>query len=491
MMRRPYLSLPFVLIAIMELSSTSRLAAQTDLRGQVNRRSAEEVSVLLEALDDDDERIRSLATERLLEMGADAVPSLRIALRNGNPRVYPATYRLLAKIGQKGVPVLIEGLTNQNVLVRVEAADALSGMGKEAIPELCKVLRCGALTDCSDTGDYVSQNAQETAVVRRFTLQQDPQLRREYKQADLRRETAKVLGSIGEESENAVAAIPVLVETLNDNHENVRVAAGESLQNIGKAAIPALREVLMSDNSSARYTATCALGVIGQEIAEVAPVLGEATKHEDLRVRIAAVDALSLANVPLVRTEAAKVPDGVYSDTVTAIINSDIVTKEIDEVAKVILKESGMVVPMLGDSVTDPNKRVRLLTVLAVSRFGEVAAGAERRATDANVEIVVKDVKEAAKEIVTKANSAAPNLSDEDKDAMAVLIDAALRETVEKALHEAVEVNRSVRVAAEQVLHKAAKDRDAFVSIAATRALRKLAPQIPVQPAASEKGSPP
>lgn len=198
-----------------------------------------------------------------------------------------------------------------------------------------------------------------------------------------------------------------------------------------------------------------------------------------------------MANVPLVRTEATKVPDGVYSDTVTAIINSDIVTKEIDEVAKVILKESGMVVPMLGDSVTDPNKRVRLLTVLAVSRFGEVAAGAERRATDANVEIVVKDVKEAAKEIVTKANSAAPNLSDEDKDAMAVLIDAALRETVEKALHEAVEVNRSVRVAAEQVLHKAAKDRDAFVSIAATRALRKLAPQIPVQPAASEKGSPP
>lgn len=465
MMSRLCLTLLLVMIVAIELHSTSPLAAQTDSREQAKFTPAEEASVLVEALANSDKRVRDAAAERLLEMGTVALPELRQALKNSDPHVYQPAAEILGNIGEQGLPVLIEGLTSKNVLARVKAADALRGMGKNAIPGLCDVLRHGTWTGRSDGGDGVCQIAQETIVERRFSSQPDARVQHDFEQADLRREAADVLGAIGEDLNDAATttqnndaaaaadivkeaapAIPVLVDTLNDHHEPVRGAAGNALQSIGESAIPALLEVLQGDNAQARYTATQVLGVFGRELATLAPALGEATKDEDLLVRTAAAEALCEAYVPLVRTEASKALDGVYSDAVIALIDAE---------AQVILKESAVTVPMLREPITDPHRRVRFLAVVAANKFGGVAAGAERRATVASVD-----------DIVDKAAKEAGDAADKIR----------IREDVKKAFDEAVESNRHVREAAEQALRIAAEDRDLVVRVAAAMALRKLAP---------------
>ena len=467
MMSHPSLLLMLALVVVSELSSTSRLAAQMELPRKAKREAAQEASVLVAALESDDDRIRIAATDRLVEMGSDAVPALRKAIRHWNPRVYQAAAETLADIGPGGVPVLIEGLASENTLLRTKCADAIFTIGEGAVPELCEVLRHGTVTGQPDVDEDDSLNRRETTIVRRFTSRQLPELRREYSEASLRLEAARVLRLLGDK---AVSGIPCLVEALYDSDAHIRDTAGEALQRIGVATIPALRDVLKRDNPQARCVATRVLGAFGQRNAELALELGEATRDNDVCVRMAAVEALCVAHVPLQRSEAAIAWYEACPDAVKG---------KIDVVAEVVPKESTTVIATLQERLADSNHRVRLLAVLAVSRIGQIAAGAERRAGDESVDVIVKKATEV---VVKQARADNPSLPKEDEEALAGSTEASLRESVEKVLQDAVAANRGARAAAETALRQAAEGEDVFVSVAGATALRKLAAKIPRQP---------
>jgi HEAT repeat protein len=465
MMSHLRLSLLLLVTAAMTFGLALRLPAQSGPQG--SHSLVEEAFVFVQALSDEDERVRSAAADGLRDIGVEAIPALRQGLNHWNPHVYEAAAVVLSGIGEPAMPVLIEGLTNHNLLVRLAAANAMRRMGAKAIPALCGTLEAGVLTDVPDANAGSGQSAVTGVAGCQSGSQQDYRaLVADHQQADLRREAASALGNIAEDIHGgAAAAIPVLVEALDDPHDYVRSAAAKALQTIGEATIPAVRDVLKTGNASARYAATTVLSSFGAQFADLAPALAEAANDKDARVRIAALEALWVVNIPLVRTEASQALDGTYNSAVT---------EKIDAVAQILVNDSRTAVAMLRQPIGGSNKRARILAVIVTRRFALVAAAAERRAAKADLDAVAK---EAAQTFAAEATKGDSTFSNEKRDALAASAEGPLREAVQKAVQEALAVNGSVREAAERALHAAAADPDTVVSVAATRALRKLAAQ--------------
>lgn len=98
--------------------------------------------------------------------------------------------------------------------------------------------------------------------------------------------TAEALGNIGD-----LNAVPQLIETLNDPHENVRRAAAWALGNIGNSkAVPQLILALNDSDFAVRRTAIQSLGKIGNPIA--VPFLIENLEGIDFSAQKASAEAL-------------------------------------------------------------------------------------------------------------------------------------------------------------------------------------------------------
>ena len=93
----------------------------------------------------------------------------------------------------------------------------------------------------------------------------------------------------------AKAAVPALMESLQDKDFKVRRVAMDALGSIGpeaKAAVPALTEVLKCKGKIRRVRAASALGRIGPEAKTAVPALTELLKDKDSNVKSAALWAL-------------------------------------------------------------------------------------------------------------------------------------------------------------------------------------------------------
>ena len=115
---------------------------------------------------------------------------------------------------------------------------------------------------------------------------------------DARMEAAFALGDIGC---GAKSAVPVLVETLDDDYDSVRMAAIYALGRIGpgaKDAVVPLTEILESESGDAilRESACSSLGDIGPEAESAIPVLINALDDESEFVVLAAHYALARNN---------------------------------------------------------------------------------------------------------------------------------------------------------------------------------------------------
>ena len=185
------------------------------------------VPVLIDALSDDDWRVRLLVVDLLGDVAEpDSGSALAGALRDPEWRVRWRAADALGKMGdQSAVPDLLEMLSDHSKDVRVSSCWALGKIGgEEAVPGLVRLLHD-----------------------------------REWR---VRWAAAEALWEIGEE------AVPPLLETLRDEDEYVRRAAVRALSEIGENAVPALIDTLADTNWDVRWAAAAALQEIGEKAVE-------------------------------------------------------------------------------------------------------------------------------------------------------------------------------------------------------------------------------
>jgi HEAT repeat protein len=125
------------------------------------------------------------------------------------------------------------------------------------------------------------------------------------KNVSLRKEAAYALGRLPPEPDKVIpplsgaeaeAAVPALIEALNDEDLYVRKYAISALQSMGleaKAAIPAIVEKLRDPEESVRQSAAHKLGYMkGVDPKVAVPPLTEALKDKDSLVRVNAANSL-------------------------------------------------------------------------------------------------------------------------------------------------------------------------------------------------------
>lgn len=225
--------------------------------GQFDPEAKRAIPSLIQGLQDESLDVRRSVANAVgvFEKDAEAaVPALVELLGDEDVFVAQFAARSLTKIDSAVVPGLIDQLMlklrSDSVTTRRSAAAALSGFGppaKEAVPVLIELL----------TDDYV---------VRSFV--------------------AEALGNIGPD---AAAAIPRLMEAMKEREgrtgeaEDARWRANNALARIGLAAVPALIEALEDNNFYVRQRAAFALHDIGPGAKEAVPALLERFKKEKLQ----------------------------------------------------------------------------------------------------------------------------------------------------------------------------------------------------------------
>jgi HEAT repeat protein len=199
-----------------------------------------------------DLRMRKAAAEELTtldsgsrsELAQQLVESLRSERRGVRAKAATA----LGKVGAAGrdvAPALIHALKDENIYVRSRAEAALEPIGAEAAPAVIEALK----------------NRHEDKSVR-----------------------LKLARTLGKLRPHAPEAVPVLIDALKDDDEEVRAAATEAIGRMGavaKDAVPTLVDLLQDDSRNVRWAAVIALGGIGPSAEEAVPALILIVQDED------------------------------------------------------------------------------------------------------------------------------------------------------------------------------------------------------------------
>jgi HEAT repeat protein len=245
---------------LQDSDSNVRLAAADSL-GRMGRSTSASVATLAGLLDDSDAGIRAATASALGRSGkkaAGTVAELVGLLNDGTPAVRAAAAEALGEIGEPAVPDLISSLNNGNPVFLRAAVEALSNIGEKAVPALIDAL----------------EHDQRELLVRQFA--------------------AKALARIGNAKGRVV---PALVERLEDESPQIRIAAIEALGNLGpaaNAATGALVDVIEDQDEEllVREYAITAAARVAPTSPEVAATLTEAVADSNARIFEAAVAAL-------------------------------------------------------------------------------------------------------------------------------------------------------------------------------------------------------
>ncbi|WP_435007352.1 HEAT repeat domain-containing protein [Tundrisphaera lichenicola] len=209
------------------------------------------------------------------------------------------------------VPMLIEALRDQDLKIRSYAAGVLAEIGPKAdaaIPELIPLLLS------KDRGERVPGTLNTIAVIFRpdrlavAAAKALGRIGRDSREAidalakalddtdqPMRSVVAQALGDIGPK---AAPAIPALIEALGDQDLSVAEQAVWALERIGAASVPALIEAILRPELDLRRRAIETLGEIGPDAVAARPGLIRARMDPDPEIRSAATQALDLINEP-------------------------------------------------------------------------------------------------------------------------------------------------------------------------------------------------
>ena len=175
-------------------------------------------------------------------------------------------------MSEGAVPALVEALGDKSENVRLNAAYTLGKMGNSVVPMLIDAMRKETLASIEETTAKPPDNLHGTNPTAGYA--------------------AQALSAIGSQ------AIPMLVETLDDEHWWVRAMAVDVLAKIGQPvgdAVPALMKRANDEHWWVRRNAIEVLGTIGSCRLDTTSLLAESLRDEDYRVRRNA--ALTLAKL--------------------------------------------------------------------------------------------------------------------------------------------------------------------------------------------------
>jgi HEAT repeat protein len=243
------------------------------------------VPELIEALHDDDVKVRTAAGGALGRMGPDALAAVP-TLRDGqDENVWMAA--VLQQMGDPAAVALGESLKDPDPIVRFNAARALQHVGphtKAALPALTAAL--------SDSDPEVREAVY--VAIRQIGPEANQTLLEALRQEGKAASRAEIIGALGKFGPQAAVAIPDLEAALGD--DSLRLAAIQTLGKIGAAAkttLPALEKTFKDKDANVRRAALEAMGMIGRE---ALPILLVALKDD--RLRAGAAGALGAIGRP-------------------------------------------------------------------------------------------------------------------------------------------------------------------------------------------------
>jgi HEAT repeat protein len=221
--------------------------------------------------------------------GIKAVPKLVQALKDEDPKVRLAAVTVLAEIGPEAraaIPALVNGFGDSDKGVRDQCVLALTRFGAASYPALRGALkqpgetvRVMALSTIIELGAPAKEFLADIVDVLK-----DPA-------PAVRAKAASVLGTMANDAKDA---LPVLAERINDSDLKVRLEAIQAVTKVGpsEGTMPALIEALQEDNEDVSRSALTALARIGPCGPASVPVLQKASTNPKARVRIYAASAL-------------------------------------------------------------------------------------------------------------------------------------------------------------------------------------------------------
>ncbi len=231
------------------------------------------------------EALRIIAYHTKL-VAAVGMPPLIEALQDENDRIRASAIQVIVSIGpqsEDAVPALIESLTDSSASVRSTAAHALWGIGPKAeaaVPALIEAFKDPDKNVQYQAAKAIGGIAQDIEAVLPTLLEA---LKNE--DVDVRASAIYALITIARDT---TVALPGLVEALKDDNKDIRNAAIDALGEIGpkaKTAIPALTPLLKHNNVEVRAITAIALSQIGVDPQSIVPVLSQALQESEPFIR--------------------------------------------------------------------------------------------------------------------------------------------------------------------------------------------------------------
>lgn len=220
------------------------------------------VGVLIDALSDQNHRVRLRSATSLQQLGPDAHEATdKLISSFADEPVREAAMAAVVAIGRTSVPELIKALADD--ARRLEAARALRKLDPAA------ARKAG-----------VHSPSERDIPALRLALENES---RNHKS---RIEAAKQLGETG------VAAAPILISAFSSSDEQVARAAARAFENVGASAMPQLTESLANESAVVRARAADALGAIGPDARPAIPGLVSRLSDTDRTVQHRVVVAL-------------------------------------------------------------------------------------------------------------------------------------------------------------------------------------------------------
>ncbi len=233
------------------------------------------------------QRRRKVAAD-LEVFGQPAVPVLLSALRDRDDDVRSWAARSLGRVRPPATLPLAQALRDGDVRVRLGAVDALQGIGplaQEALPDLANALHDADWLVAYTAANVLSKIGAPAAPILLEALGDPDPL--------IRRRAASALGSM---TPPVPEAVPALIRTLQDPDGKVRWASARALGTVGPAAaeaLPPLIHALKDLDAEVRAAVPDALGRIRPPAAVVVGPLAEALKDSDAKVRASAAETFA------------------------------------------------------------------------------------------------------------------------------------------------------------------------------------------------------
>jgi len=173
---------------------------------------------------------------------------------------------------------------------------------------------------------------------------------------------AKSLGLLGPQ---ASAAVPALVQALDDPHPQVQSEATAALGRIGKTAVPALTELLTDNHPAIRRAAAFSLGEMGPQAEGAITALIESLTDSNKDVRASTVYSLAMIGFPAMSALSNVIDHGDAKARGDAIIALMRIRQSMRLVLPPLIKMA---------HAEDPASRSQALGALGALRFADDAA---------------------------------------------------------------------------------------------------------------------